>query len=127
MQLSDKFTVPVIYKDMEQQPTGSYTIVNAPEEGIVICGTTITKIFQLPIGIVGIVPLDEEMQLAIEDYPFDIEKHQLVYQVSFNNKAWYFIDIQEAYALLDTLLRIKVAALHQKFIEDHSGESNAAL
>jgi len=70
------------------------------------------------IGQIGIIPLDEDGQLLIDDFPFDIEKNRLIYQISYNGLAWYFKDKNDAITLLSTLLKFKENALHNKFIKN---------
>lgn len=113
------------YKESENvkiTDIGGYKIISDLEVGVIIKGTKYVNLFELPLSEVSILPLDEEMQLQILDFPFEVEKHHLIYQVSFNNKAWYFNSKNTAYTLLDIILQAKEHALHQKFIDNHASQ-----
>ena len=104
-------------KDADIIDIGGYKAIIHSDFGVHIQGVSLTSLFEEPIGIVGIMPLDEEAQKEIIDYQFCIEKHHLVYQVTYCGKAWYFNKREDAFAMIDLILRVKETALHNKFIE----------
>ena len=120
MKIGNDFKVPKKYTEFKTIDIGGYKVISSQDQGILVQGIQLLNLFQMPISEVGIIPLDEEMMGKIEKFPFEIEKHHLVYDVTFNGYAWYFNSKQEAYEMLDLILRVKENALHQKFIDDHS-------
>ena len=119
MKVGNDFKIDEKYKDAQIIDIGGYKIIISVNEGVWIQGIQLMSLFELPIGIAGILPLNETAMRVIKDFPFDIEKNHLVYQVSYCEKAWYFNKKQDAFLLLDLILQIKEHALHQEFINKH--------
>ena len=123
MKIGNNFEVQEKYKKDEVVDIGGYKVIISTEEGVLIQGISLVNLFELPITDISITPLDEEIQGAIKDFPFDKEKHHLVYAIGFNGKVWYFNKREEAFALMNVILQTKEHGLHQKFIENIRGKS----
>lgn len=119
MKIGNNFEVTIPEFDIKEMvDIGGYKIIIKKTGEAVVQGISLFSISDAMIGIIAILPLDTDAQQQIEDFPFDIEEHHLVYQVSFNRMAWYFNKKIEAYELMDTILQIKEIALHNKFINN---------
>jgi len=93
---------------------GGYKAIIKKDGEVVIQGIGLFSVNKARIGNISIIPLDEESQLELHDFPFEIEKHQLIFQVSFNGFAWYFKNKKDAFILMDLILQVKEIALQQK-------------
>lgn len=117
MKIGKKFTVPEKYNnEIVIEDIGGYQIIVTEEEGVLIQGITLTNLYNLEIGIVGIIILDEEAQETIKNFPFDIEKHRLIFQVTYCSLAWYFLQKEDALKLMQIILNVKEQALHLKWL-----------
>lgn len=117
MKVGNNFKVPEeLEKSNQIIDIGGYKVISNTDLGVLIQGISLTNLFELPVGIVGIIPLDEVGQRLITDFPFDIEKHHLIYAVSYCGIAWYFNNKRDALTLLNLILEVKEYALHQEFL-----------
>lgn len=125
MKIGHTFDIPDEYKntDVEINNLGGYQVISDFEKGILIKGNRVINLFGEKISACGILPLDVEMQESLLDFPFEIEKHRLVYQVSFNNNAWYFTDKNIAFDLITLITSVKEFALHTKYLETKSKQN----
>jgi hypothetical protein len=99
---------------------GGYKVIQDIDKGVLVQGLKLINLFDFNIDYISIVPLDEDtMKSAGASFPFDIETHHLVYQISNNGYAWYFNNKQDAYSMMKVFLQVKELALHQKWIEQH--------
>ena len=119
MKIGHDFDIPEKYKNTEILDIGGYKVISDFEAGVLIKGNRVINLFKEPISACGIIPMDAEMQESLIDFPFEIETHQLVYQVSFNENAWYFTDKNIAFELINLITNIKEFALHTKFLENN--------
>jgi len=120
MKIGHDFELSKEFQDAETFDIGGYKIISHIDFGVMIQGLKLINLFDLAIYPVGILAMDADMQRQIEEHPFDIEEHHLVYRVSYDNYAWYFNSKQDAFVLLDLILQVKERALHDKFIRDSS-------
>jgi hypothetical protein len=119
MKIGNDFKVPKELDDaMFQEDIGGYKVIVDGIKGVFIQGNMTINLHELEVGTVGILPLNAGAQALIEDFPFEIEKHQLVYQVSFNKYAWYFLDRANALELLQIILEVKASALNYEFLDN---------
>jgi len=103
---------------------GGYKVIPSCDKGVLIQGFRTVNLFDLPIGSISIIPLDEDGMSKIENFPFEIEKHHLVYSVGYSDFAWYFNKREEAYGLMDIILQVKENALHNKWLEEQKTNSD---
>ena len=115
MKIGNKFTVPEKYNDAIIEDVGGYQII-VTEEGVLIQGIQLVNLYDLEIGIVGIIPLDKEAQETIENFPFDIENNCLIFQVTYCGLAWYFLQKEYALKLIQIILNVKEQALQVKLL-----------
>ena len=117
MKIGNDFKIPKELNDaIVQEDIGGYKVIIDAYKGVYIQGNTTINLYELEVGTVGIIPINAAAQTLIEDFPFEVEKHQLVYQVSFNKFAWYFLDREDALKLLQIILEVKATALNHEFL-----------
>jgi len=112
--IGHNFEVPKKYKDCEIFNFGGYQGIISETDGVLVQGIKLINLFKEPISVCGIIPLDSEMTEKLTEFPFEPEKHKLMYQVSYGDYAWYFVDKVIAYGFMDFIVRVKELALYNK-------------
>jgi hypothetical protein len=119
MKIGNDFKTEIPDFDIEKcMSIGGYKAIIKTNGEVLIQGIGLFSVNKALIGNISIMPLDEEAQLELSDFPFEIEKHRLIFQVSFNGFAWYFKNKKDAFILMDLMLQVKEVALHNKFINN---------
>lgn len=98
---------------------GGYKVITDTNRGVLIQGLQLINTFELNIDYTSIVPLTNDGLLQMEHFPFDfVDDTTIVYQVSNNGLAWYFLDKADAHMMLDVFLQVKIHALLTHKLEE---------
>lgn len=120
MKIGNDFKLPEKYETgFETIDIAGYKVIVDPDLGVLIQGIALTNLFECKVGYVSIMPLDEEFQRSINDFPFDVEEHRLIFSIAFNDRAWYFKEKSDAYTMLELILQVKEHGLHEKFLKEN--------
>ena len=119
MKVGNDFKVTIPEFDIKEVVNlGGYKLIITKGGEFLIQGIGLFSVNKAKIDSISILPLDEEAQTQIDDFPFEIESHHLIFQVGYTGLAWYFKNRKDAFTLMNIVLKFKENALHNKFIKN---------